>query len=71
MCETRNANRQATVRDSEPRQDNGQRRYRVRDETEVRQSKPRSEVKRRAPPPRERKNPTPVSQSEKRSEKQE
>lgn len=76
MCETRNANRQAMVRDSEPRgentrQDNGQRRYRVRDETEVRQSKPRTEVKRRAPPPRERKNPTPVSRSEKQSEKQE
>jgi Y-box-binding protein 1 len=69
MCETRNANRQAMVRDSEPRaentrQDNGQRRYRVKEETESRPSKPRTDVKRRAPPPRERKNPTPVSQSE-------
>jgi Y-box-binding protein 1 len=69
MCETRNANRQAMVRDSEPRaentrQDNGQRRYRVKEETDSRPSKPRTDVKRRAPPPRERKNPTPVSQSE-------
>ena len=69
MCETRNANRQAMVRDSEPRaentrQDNGQRRYRVKDETESRPSKPRSDDKRRAPPPRQRKNPTPSSQSE-------
>ena len=64
MCETRNANRQATLNVGEPRQPNSQRRYRVPQENDAREEqkaekRPRTEGRRRPPPPRARKNPTP------------